>query len=184
MTNLPTIARPYAKAAFSAAKSANQLPVWSQALKQLSVIVCDQQMQSILKNPHYTKNQLCDLLSSLLHKTSGNGSSNGFESIENFIKILAEKKRLTLFPDISQLFEEDLAKESGYLSLIVTSAFDMDDSQKRHTQEKLSKQLHSELKINFQVDKNLVGGLLVRSGNWVMDGSVKGKLERLRSSLV
>ena len=82
------------------------------------------------------------------------------------------------------MFEADYAKESGYLSLIVTSAFAMDENQKNNTKEKLAKQLNSKCEIDFRVDKDLIGGLLVRSGNWVLDGTVKGTLGRLRSVLI
>ena len=141
-------------------------------------------MKSALLNPTLTEKLLSDLLISFLHKASGNGSANGFALIENFIHVLAEKKRLALFPAISELFEENLAKEAGYLSLVVTSAFSMDDNQKSQTKEKLSKQLKSDLEIDYKVDASLIGGLLVRSGNWVMDGTIKGKLQRLKSALI
>lgn len=174
MTNAQSTARPYATAAFEAAKSANQLSMWSLALKQLSLAVQDKKMKSVLKNPKVTQSQLVELLNFF----------NDFKSIENFLKLLAEKKRINLLPAISELFENDVAKESGYISLIVTSAFAMSDEQKNNTKEKLSKQLNSKLEIDFKVDEKLMGGLLVRSGNWVMDGTVKGNLSRLRSVLV
>lgn len=184
MTNTLSISRPYATAAFSAAKDAQQLPLWSAALKQLSAVAQDKKMQVLLKNPCYTKKQLSDLLIEILHATSGNGSAASHAAIENFIHLLAEKKRLLLLPDISHLFEADIAKESGYLSLIVTSAYEMNDAQKKETQQKLEKQFNSKCEIEFRVDEKLVGGLLVRSGNWVMDGTISGQLARLKSALI
>lgn len=184
MANTITIARPYAKAAFSAAKSANQLALWSQALRQLSLAVQDAGMKSAMKDPSRTKNQLSDLLISFLHQANSKGSTvNNLTDINNFIKLLSDKKRLAVLPDVATLFEEDLAKESQYLSVVVTSAFPMDDHQRAETKEKLSKQLNSDLVIEFAVDANLIGGLVVRSGNWVMDGSVKSKLTRLKAAL-
>ena len=179
-----TTARPYAVAAFEAADASNQLSFWSQALKQLAAAVSEPQLRSLIKNPLSTKTQLSDILIGFLHAVSGNGSSKEQESLANFIRLLAEKKRLVLLPDISVLFEEAMAKKSGYLSLVVTSAFDMDDNQRNQTQEKLAKKLNSKLKIVFNVDKKIIGGLLVRSGNWVLDDTVTGKLKRLKSALV
>lgn len=172
--NIQSTARPYSKAAFETAKAANQLPEWSRALKQLSLAVSDSKMQSVLKNPNYTPKQLSELLS----------TSTDLLPIQNFIKLLAEKKRLALLPSISELFEADVAKEAGYISLTVTSAFVMDDAQRNDTKIKLSKQLNSKCEIEFKVDEKLIGGMLVRSGSWVMDGTIKGTLERLRSALV
>lgn len=179
-----TTARPYAVAAFEAADASNQLTLWSQALKQLAAAVSDPQLKSLIKNPLCTKTQLSEILIGILHAVSGNGSSEEQESIANFIRVLAEKKRLVLLPSISALFEEALAKKSGYLSLVVTSAFDMDDNQKKQTQERLAKKLNSKLNIVFNVDKKIIGGLLVRSGNWVLDDTVTGKLKRLKSALI
>ena len=184
MRNTLSIARPYAVAVFSAAKEAKQLPLWSVALKQLAMIMQDQQMQTLLKNPCYTKKQLSDLLVDILHAVSGDGLAVAYAQVENFIRLLAEKKRLLLLPDILDLFEMDVAKESGYLSLIVTSAYLMSDVQKKETQQKLEKQFNSKCKIEFRVDEKLVGGLLVRSGNWVMDGTISGQLARLKSALI
>ncbi len=183
MTTIHSASRPYAKAAFEAAKTANQLSMWSNALKQLSLVVQDSQIKSILKNPTYTKKQLSDLLDSFLHAVSGNGSSNGFVPIENFIQLLAEKKRLAMLPEISSLFEDACAKESGCLALTVTSSFEMDALQKNNVTEKLSKQFNSKCEIEFKIDKSLLGGLLIRSNDWVLDGTVKGALERLRAHI-
>lgn len=183
MATLLTTARPYAVAAFEIAKSANQLALWSTVLKQLSIAVSDDHLKSLIKNPLFDDAQLLEILTSVLHAVSGNGSAETQQSFSNFIQLLAEKKRLALLPEISTLFEEATAKKSGCLSLMVTSAYEMDDEQKRKTEERLAKKLNSKLKIVFSVDKAIIGGLLVRSGNWVLDDTVKGKLNRLRSAI-
>lgn len=175
MTTPTTIARPYAKAAFEAAVSEKQLPAWSQELKNLSLAASDARTQSVLKNPNYTKKQLADLLISLAPISS---------SIQNFIFVLAEKNRLSLLPAISMLFEEMYAKQLGHLALTVTSAFAMNDEQKAGVKQKLSKQFNSECDIEFKIDQSIMGGLLIRSNNWVLDSTIKGALERLKSALI
>lgn len=181
--NLTSIARPYAKAAFEAAKSANQIPLWSLALKQLAFIADNANVKSILKNPHYTKAKLSELFIEILHKSLGNGSANNFLSLDNFIYLLAEKKRLPLLPDIAHLFEEKSAEESGLIALTITTAYAMNDEQKNQLTEHLIKQLHSKIKADFLVDEKTMSGLLIRSENWVWDGSVKGTLTRLKAAL-
>jgi F-type H+-transporting ATPase subunit delta len=181
MTTLLTTARPYAVAAFEIAKSANQLALWSTVLKQLSVAVSDDGLSALIQNPLANKTQILDILTSVLHAASGNGSAENQNAFANFVRLLIEKKRLVLLPEISTLFEAAVAKESGSLSLVVTSAYEMDGEQKRKTEEKLAEKLNAKLNIIFDVDKNIIGGLLVRSGNWVLDDTVKGKLNRLKS---
>ena len=180
---ISTIARPYAAAAFEYAQSDNQLLLWSQTLKQLSAVILDKKIKSILKNPLYSKAQLADFLIGVVKAACGNGPNHIIEAISNFIRLLAEKKRLALLPNIYNLFEEALAKTSGYAALTVTSAFELSEEQQKHTKAKLEKKLQSKLNIIFTVDKNIVGGLLVRSGNWVLDDTVQGKLKRLKSVL-
>ena len=181
---ISTIARPYAAAAFLSAQSDNQLLLWSQTLKQLSSVVLDKQVISMLKNPLYSKAQLADFFIGIVKENCGNGPNQIIETISNFIRLLAEKKRLALLSSISNLFEESLAIASGYLFLVVTCGFEMNGEQQKHTKEKLEKKLKSKLNIVFAIDKNIVGGLLVRSGNWVLDDTVKGKLSRLKSALI
>lgn len=181
--NLTSIARPYAKAAFEAAKSANQILLWSLALKQLAFTADHTDVKSILKNPNDTKEKLSELFIDVLHKSLGNGSANNFLPLDNFIHLLAEKKRLNLLPDIAHLFEEKSAAESGLIALTITTAYTMNDEQRNQLIERLIKQLHSKIKADFFVDEQLTSGLLIRSENWVWDGSVRGTLGRLRTVL-
>lgn len=184
MSNLSTIARPYAKAAFSVAHASSQLPAWSHALQQLAFTVTDPTMQSVLKNPRYTETQITELFLSILHVVVGNGFSGIATQVENFVRILSGKKRLNLLPSITALLEEDYAKESGYLSLIATSAFELNAAEKNTVTENLSKQFQSKLKVDFQINQKLIGGLLVRSNTWVMDGTISGNLNRLKNKLI
>lgn len=184
MTNLTSIARPYAKAAFETAKSSNEIATWSIALKQLSHTVKEKSLRLVLNNPNYTKKQLADLLIAVLHQTAGNGAEKSFQKMENFVRLLSEKKRLTLLPAISVLFDMDSAQEHGFLFLEVATAFALSEEQKIKTKAKLEKQFHSKCEIDYKVHPELVGGMLVRSPNWVWDNSIKGNLERLKNTLI
>lgn len=184
MSDTTTLARPYAKAAFSVARASSQLPAWSHALQQLAFAVTDPTMQSVLKNPQYTETQITELFLSILHVVVGNGFGGIATPVENFVRILSGKKRLNLLPSITALLEEDYAKESGYLSLIATSAFELNAAEKNTVTENLSKQFQSKLKVDFQINQKLIGGLLVRSNTWVMDGTISGNLNRLKNKLI
>lgn len=180
MTSATTLSRPYAAAVFEIAKSANQLSHWADVLKQLSLITQEKQMQSLLKNPAVTTKQMSEIVLDILHVMDSHTIKNNV-AMENFIKILSEKKRLNLLPSIAALFEADYAKELGYLSLTVTSAFALHDAQRKAITEKLSKKLNTEIKIIFLVDEKLIGGLLIRSDTWILDDSIKGRIQKLRT---
>ena len=173
MADALSVARPYAKAAFSVAKEGNQLSQWSDALKKLAIASQEKEMHALLKNPNVSKEQCCELLGVFANE----------KPLQNFLHLLAEKKRLLLLPDVSILFESLLAKESGYLALTVTSAFEMSDAQQNEVQKKLEKQFNSPAKIEFKVDPAVIGGLFVRSDTWVMDATILGKLKRLKTVL-
>lgn len=173
MADALSVARPYAKAAFDAAKADNQLSQWSYALKQLSIASQEKEMQALLKNPNISKEKCCELLGIFANE----------KTLQNFLHLLAEKNRLLLLPDVSILFEAMLAKESGYLALTVTSAFELSEVQQNDVQKKLEKQFNSPTKIEFDVDPALVGGLFVRSETWVMDDTILGKLKKLKTAL-
>lgn len=171
MADTLSIARPYAKAAFEAAAAHNQLALWATALKELSIAVRASEVIALLKNPNISKEARCELLAVFAKE----------KSIQNFLKLLAEKDRLLVLPEISVLFEAFLAKGAGYLALSVTSAFVLDDTQKQAIEKKLEKQLNIKVNIEFHVDAQLIGGILVRSGDWVMDATILGKLKKLKS---
>lgn len=173
MSNNKTISRPYATAAFSVAKSENQLSEWSVALKNLSLAVKNKMLATLIQDPSVTQKQLCDILNDFAKQ----------KSIANFVKLLAEKKRLLMLPEISDLFEIACAKESGYLALKVTTATETDEPEKIKISEQLSKKFNSKLKIDFRVDRKIMGGMLVRSADWVWDDSIIGKLTKLSDAL-
>ena len=184
MTDAFTIARSYAKAAFSTATEANQLPLWSDALRNLSIAVEDTKMNGLIKNPAVIRQQLIEILMDVLRKTTHHDSANHLVAIENFIRVLSEKERLLFLPMITDLYEEDSAKAAGYLSLAITSAYSMTDAQKNKVKEKLSLELKTNLHIDYHIDENVVGGLLIRSKHWVLNGTVDNTLGRLRSALI
>lgn len=170
MADLLSIARPYAKAAFEVAKEYKQMDQWSLALRQLSFASQEKEMQLLLKNPNIGNEKCCEILSVFATE----------KTLLHFLKVLAENDRLALLPEVSTLFEAMLAKASGFLALTITSAFEMDEAQEKQTEEKLAKQFHSKIRAEFKVDPSIIGGLLVRSEDWVMDATILGQVKRLK----
>lgn len=184
MTSTLSIARPYAKAAFVFADANNALSFWSAALRVLSLAVSDVAVKVLLKNPHHTKTQLCELLIAFLEKTINKQDAQLLEPINNFLQLLAEHKRLSLLPEVHALFEEQIAQQAGYLSTTITSAFQLTQQQQVALTDRLSKQLKSSLQATFSSDSRIMAGVLVRIDNWVMDDTVSRKLKRLKTALM
>jgi F-type H+-transporting ATPase subunit delta len=171
-----TIARPYAKAAFQAARETNALGPWSRALRLAADIVADQRAAAFVKNPEFTADQVADFIVSVA------GSSLNPE-MQNFLRVLAANHRLPLLPEIAQHFEALRAGVENTVEVEVISAVELDSAQT----EKLSKALHTRLKRQVKmrntVDASLIGGAVIRAGDLVIDGSLKGRLEKLGTEL-
>jgi len=182
MTNT-SIARPYAKAAFEYANKAGELSPWSIALRALSQAVQESTMATALANPFFPAEHSVSLLLDVLSAALDKNAVKTLQAIKNFLRLLAEYKRLCILPEILTLFEADVARDQGYLQLSVTSAYPLDDDQQAKVEARLADQLKSAVKITYQKDPEIIGGIIVRSSEWVLDDSVQGRLARLQSAL-
>lgn len=172
-----SIARPYAKAAFDSAVEEKKLDVWSALLKQAALLVKERPMQRLLKDPRFDKMLAYECLSvackSLL-----------FCEGENFLKFVAFQKRLLVLPEIENLFARYKAEQANQVTAQVISAIALTKTETQALEAALEKRLRREIKLNYFVDESLLGGLVVRIGDLVIDSSVRGKLGRLRTTLV
>ncbi len=176
MSELSTLARPYAEAAFKRSIENKSASEWSEALKFLSVVMQDREMISIVTNPKVTNEQLTTLLLDI-------SKDQLKKEAINFLKLLIQSDRLLLAPQISELYERFKAEQEGYVDVEVISAYALSaDEQKKFTT-MLEKQLDKKVHITTSIDKTLLGGFLARAGDLVIDGSVKGRLQQLAKIL-
>lgn len=176
MSEMMTIARPYAKAVFDSALAKNTLPAWSKSLKQLGVIAGNSEMKRLLQNPLVTKKTLVDLFIDL----AGPELS---QDAKNLIDLLAERKRLNLLPEISKVFEKCLADHERMIEVKVVSAYPIDETRMRKLQGALQTYLKRQVTLQQSLDSALVGGAIIYAGDLVIDGSLRGKLNRLSERL-
>ena len=176
MAELSTLARPYAKAAFEYARDKNQLPQWSEQLATAAAVTLDGAMESVLNDPALTTEQQAQTLSDVC------GDSVGAEA-RNFIAIVASNKRLALLPHIHSLFVQYKANQEKSVDVEVVSAFDLADTTRDKLADVLSKKLEREVKVSTSTDSDLLGGVLIRAGDLVIDGSVRGRLNKLAEAL-
>jgi F-type H+-transporting ATPase subunit delta len=172
MAERSTIARPYAKAAFEAARAGKRLAPWSGALAALAAGVSDPAIQTLLGSPRIPRARLTEVFAELVGKELG-------EPGLNFLRLLAENRRLGLLPEIAQLFAELRAEAERAIEATVTSAVALDDRARAELTRALRKRLAREVTLKCETDPGLIGGAVIRAGDLVIDGSVRGKLERL-----
>jgi len=177
MAEKSTIARPYAQAAFDIAKQKADLKGWSEMLQLAAAIASDEQVINLIGNPQVSKDALVDLLLKVCGK---NLNAEG----QNFIRILAENKRLNVLTEISALYEAHRAEAERTVEAEVISAFPLTDAQQQTLIAALKQKLGREISLSVQTDESLIGGAIVRAGDMVIDGSVTGHLEKLAQALI
>jgi len=174
MAELNTVARPYTKAAFEYAQEKGNLDQWSQMLSIAAMAVNDSQMTRVLGNPSLSAEQKADVVLSVF-------DAQADEAGRNFINLLAENGRLSLLPEISVQFEHLKANLEKKVDVDLTTAFPLDDAQQEKLAKALSTKLGREVKLTSQVDKSIIGGVVVRSDDLVIDGSVRARFSRSAS---
>lgn len=176
MAELSTLARPYARAAFEHARGGSQLSQWSQQLAVAAAVAGDDVMAVVLRNPALTASQQAQMLNDVCgEELSG--------AAQNFIAILADNKRLPLLPEIHELFEQYKANQEKSVDVEVISAFDLADETRDKLAAVLGKKLEREVKVRTSTDSDLLGGVLIRAGDLVIDGSVRGRLNKLAEAM-
>jgi F-type H+-transporting ATPase subunit delta len=171
-----TIARPYAEAAFEIAKAAGNTDVWAEQLALLAAIVEDSQVATQIGSPNATADQLRDLMFAV----AGDGLA---QPVQNLVRLLAQNKRLLVLPDIEKLFAQMKTAFDGLRHVEVTSAFAVDDADRDALAARLKAHFGADVELTVVEDPSLIGGIKVRAGDIVIDGSLRGKLERLSNDL-
>jgi len=176
MAEAITVARPYAQAAFLFASAHHTLKDWSEMLNQLAAIADDASMSELLDSPHLTETQLADLFIQVAGEHIN-------EKCANFIRELATNGRLKLLPEIAALFEIQRRDAEGTVQAELVTAYPASETQQAEIIASLSKRLGREIELSCSTDSDLLGGAIIRAGDLVIDGSVRGKLERLGTAL-
>ncbi|AMQ89166.1 MULTISPECIES: F0F1 ATP synthase subunit delta [Marinobacter] len=176
MAQLTTLARPYAKAVFDAAKEQNAVDQWDQALAFAGLVAADQEVANILANPGLSEQRKAELFADCFEEPLP-------EALRNFLLILAENKRLALLPEVATLFSLYRADLERTVKLAVNTAFELSADEQQKLIKALSEKLERKVELETAVDQSLIGGVVVRTGDLVIDASVRGKLARMAKAL-
>ena len=176
MADKSTIARPYAKAAFEEARDHERLGPWSDALRTAAAVVGDSRVEQLLGNPRITPQELATLVIEIAGPQLG-------EEGRNFVRTLADNRRLALLPEIAALFDELKAEAEGIVDVTVTSAAPLDDAQRGKLAAALERRLGRSVRLHCVTDPALIGGAVLRAGDLVIDGSLRARLERIAYAL-
>jgi F-type H+-transporting ATPase subunit delta len=176
MADRLTIARPYARAAFEEARKNGGLAPWSDALQAAALVVRDPRVATLLDNPRVTPQELAQLVDDIAAAPLG-------EQGANFVRTLADNHRLGYLPEIAELFATFKDDAEGVADVTVTSAAALDQAQRDKIAAALARRLKRKVRLHCGTDPALIGGAILRSGDLVIDGSLRTRLERIAYEL-
>ncbi|MDO4249895.1 MAG: F0F1 ATP synthase subunit delta [Moraxella sp.] len=177
MAELTTLARPYAKAAFEYAKEKNAINDWENFLQIAGNVVTDDAFVGVLHNPAISAEQKTAVLMDVC--TSGQPA----QDLTNFIAQLAEHDRLALLPEIHSHYSKFKSQELKQVDAYITSAYPLTDEQRKTLQKSLAEREQAIVILHEAIDPSLLGGATIKIGDKFTDGSVRGKLQQLKTQL-
>jgi F-type H+-transporting ATPase subunit delta len=176
MLNRTTLARPYARAVFQVARDAGQLSDWSDALQFAAAIASSEDIDQFYGDPRVDREQLLTLITDL-------GGDRFNDQFKNLLKVLMNYDRLNLLPEIASQYEYYRREAEARLRVHVSTAMPMDDAETQKLSERLKARFGRDIDLDVDIDESLIGGAVIRAGDQVIDGSVRGRLEQLGRQL-
>ncbi len=171
------MARPYASAVFDVAKRSGDLDAWSRSLGLLAAAAAEETVRSWLTAPELVATAKAQ---KLIDICAGEIDDRG----RRFVQVLAANKRLPLLGEISAQFDTLRAAQEQQIDVEVTSALALTSAQEEMLMTALQKKFDSAVNMTHSVDERLLGGAVIRAGDTVIDGSVRGKLNKLAESVL
>lgn len=174
MSSALTLARPYARAAFSLAREHGRLQAWSEQIGFAAALASTDAVRALLGSPAMSTDAAVTLL-------TPDGVNDA--DFAEFLRVLEANDRLALLPEIAQLYEEARAAAERVVNVHVTSAAELDAAEVETLGAALRRRFGSDIALTRTVDPALIGGAVIDAGDVVIDGSLRTKLERLRTTL-
>jgi F-type H+-transporting ATPase subunit delta len=170
------IAEVYARSLFEVAQEHDQLDEIREELGEFADVLAEnRQLQVFFFSPYFSSEEKKDNVPKVIE--------GGNEYFVRFLQVLAEKHRLPVLFRVRRAFDEMWAKEQRLLEVSVTSAVPLDEETVNGIGKKIEEQTGQRVELSSAVDPDLIGGIVIRVGNKVLDASVRNRLERFRRSV-
>ena len=171
-----TLARPYARAAFEHARAVGDLAAWQTALSELAAITADPKVAAAMRDPNQTAEQRAMTLSGLAGEAMP-------PAVANLLAIMADNGRLALLPEVAMLFDQLKQAVESTVAVHVTSAYPLSNAETQQLADTMQEKLARSITLTSETDPSLLGGALIRADDLVIDGSVRGRLNKLAGTL-
>ncbi|MDX5630540.1 MULTISPECIES: F0F1 ATP synthase subunit delta [unclassified Brenneria] len=175
MSEFITVARPYAKAAFDFAVENQAVDRWQNMLAFMAEVASNEEISELLSGA---------IAPTELAKTFIAVCGDQLdEAGQNLIKVMAENGRLPVLPEVLEQFIQLRAEQDSIVDVDVVSANTLNEQQLSKIAAAMEQRLSRKVKLNCKIDKSVMAGVVIRAGDMVIDGSIRGRLERLADVL-
>ena len=154
------------------AQSQDNLAGWESQLELLAEVTRAPELVDLAQNPRFSSGEIAALVIELCGDRLDQGG-------RNLVKLVYRNGRAGAMTDIAKAFAERRAEAEKTVSASMITAVPIDEPQRRRFVQDLERALGRSVELGFEVDEALVGGAVIRAGDWVVDGSVKAQLEQL-----
>jgi F-type H+-transporting ATPase subunit delta len=172
------IAEVYSRALFEVAKENDVLDRIRDELNEFTDALEDEdnrELRLFFYSPYFSSEEKAQAVEKVV--------SDADERFVNFLKLLAERHRLPVLPRVRRRFRLLWAEENRLLPVNVTAAVELDDELVKGIGERIEEQTGRKVELSSNVDPEVLGGLVVRVGNMVLDASVRNRLEQIRKQV-
>lgn len=175
MAELFTYARPYAKAAFQYALESDDLAGWANQLALLSACSQNDTLKKVIGSPAYSAEQQAQVLIDVVADLASGQ--------ENFVRLLAQNKRLTLLPQIAEMFHALKLQHEQAVDVQLITAMELDSAAEDKLVQALTKKLSRKVTVKTEVDQRLLAGVVIKAGDFVIDASMRGRIDKLARAI-
>lgn len=175
MAELFTYARPYAKAAFQYAQDTDALASWASQLALLSACSQNDTLAKVIGSPAYSVEQQAQVLIDVVADLN--------PGQQNFVQLLAKNKRLTLLPQIAEMFHALKLQHEQAVDVQLITAMELDSAAEEKLVQALTKKLSRKVTVKTEVDQRLLAGVVIKAGDFVIDASMRGRIDKLARAI-
>lgn len=168
-------AKRYTQALTEIAQESNTFDAWQRDLDTLAAIVSDEEVLNYFQSPSVQDEQKL--------KTADAVLADAQPEARTLLRMMIERRRLRLLPEIAELFAEEALAAKGIVMVDVTTADALDDAGEQLVRERLKGIVGKEVQLRLHTDANIIGGIVARIGDQVIDGSVQNQLRRMRATM-
>lgn len=177
MEERSTLARPYAVAIFKLAQQDGKFALWSEMLGFLGQVLADPTVQGLIADPRVDSQRVARLVNDV-------AGGRFTDQAQNLVKVLAQNARLDVIGEIIRQYEQARSAAEKREVVELVSAFEVNPKFQQSIASAMASRLGREVELKTRIDKDLIGGVVIRAGDLVIDASLKGRLAKLATSLV